>query len=105
MTERPNPLREAASKVGVAWSAGAAIVAYLVTSGVLSAAQGDAIAAAGEAAPGLITQVGGVVAGVIALGGAILASFRTVDSGREHVTPNRDPRDHDGTKLVRERGV
>lgn len=97
---RPNPLSDAASKVGTAWSAAAAVVAYLVTSGALTLAQGEAIVAAGEAAPEIITQVGGVVAGLIALGGGIVSAFRSTGAAKDQVTPIRDPRNDAGQALT-----
>lgn len=103
-SNRPNPLGEAASKVGTAWSAGAGVVSALVAFGVLSVAQGDAIAVAGEAAPGTITALGTVIAGVLPIVSGIVSSFRTASAARDHVTPSRDPRDHDGTQLVRADG-
>ncbi len=97
---RPNPLGEAASKVGVAWSAAAGVVSALVTFGALTAAQGDAVAAVGAAAPETITAIGTVIAGVLPLISGVVASFRTASAGRESVTPVADPRAADGTPLV-----
>lgn len=97
---RPNPLGEAASKVGTAWSAAAGLVSALVTFGALTAAQGAAITAAGDAAPATIVALGTVIAGVTPLISGVIASFRTASAGREHVTPVADPRDDHGRALT-----
>lgn len=98
--DRPNPLSEAASKVGVAWSAAGGIVSALVSFGLLTSVQGDAVTAAGAAAEGTVTAVGTVLAGVLPLIAGVVASFRTASAGREHVTPVASPRDHEGRPLV-----
>ena len=97
---RPNPLSEAASKVGVAWSAAAGVVSALVSFGALTAAQGDAVTAAGQAAEGTVTAVGTVLAGVLPLIAGIVSAFRTTSAAREHVTPVVDPRDNAGRALT-----
>ena len=97
---RPNPLGAVASKVGVAWSAAAGVVGALVTFGVLTGVQGDAITAAGQAAEGTVTATGTVLAGVLPLIAGVVASFRTASAGKEVVTPVEDPRAADGTPLV-----
>lgn len=97
---RPNPLSEIASKVGVAWSAAGALVSALVAYGALSAAQGEALTAAGAAAQDTVTAVGVVVAGVLPLITGVVSAFRTTTAGREHVTPVTDPRDEHGNLLT-----
>lgn len=97
---RPNPLSTAASKVGTAWSAAAGVVSALVSFGVLTAAQGDAITAVGETAPSTITALGTIVAGVLPLVSGVVASFRTASAAKDDVTPVLDPRDNDGNKLT-----
>lgn len=92
MSDRPNPLGAAASKVGTAWSAAAAVVSALVSFAVLTAAQGDAIQAAGAAAPDTITALGTLIAGVLPLISGVVASFRTAAAAKDHVTPIADPR-------------
>lgn len=99
-TARPNPLREAASKVGTAWSAAAGVVSALVAFGALTAAQGTAITAVGEAAPTTIVALGTVIAGITPLISGVIASFRTASAGREQVTPVVDPRDDAGRALT-----
>lgn len=98
--DRPNPLSEAASKVGVAWSAAGGIVSALVAFGALTAAQGDAVTAAGQAAEGTVTALGTVLAGVLPLIAGVVASFRTASAGKDKVTPVDDPRSVDGRPLV-----
>lgn len=97
---RPNPLGEAASKIGVAWSAAAAVVSALVSFGALTAAQGEAVTAAGMAAEGTVTALGTVLAGVLPLIAGVVASFRTSAAAKPHVTPVTDPRNDAGQALV-----
>lgn len=97
---RPNPLGEVASKVGVAWAAAGGVVSALAAFGVLSSVQASAIQAAGEAAPGTITALGTVIAGILPLITGIVSAFRTASAGKEKVTPVSDPRANDGTPLV-----
>ena len=99
-TDRPNPLGAAASKVGTAWAAASGLISALVAYGLLTAAQGDAITMAGETAPGVITALGTIVAGVLPIIAGIVASFRTASAAREQVTPVADPRDSAGNTLV-----
>ena len=89
--ERPNPLGNAASHAGTAWSGVAGLIGALVTFGTLTSAQGDAINAAGAALSPTIIALGTVLAGVIPLIGGIVASFRTAAAARDHVTPVSDP--------------
>lgn len=99
-SNRPNPLGEAASKVGVAWSAASGVIGALVTFGVLTAVQGDAITAAGQAAEGTVTATGTVLAGVLPLIAGVVSAFRTTAAARPHVTPMEDPRTNDGRPLT-----
>jgi hypothetical protein len=92
MSDRPNPLGTAASKVGTAWSAAAGVVGALVAFGVLSSAQADALNAAGSAAPDALVALGTLIAGVVPLVSGVVASFRTAAAARDHVTPVADPR-------------
>lgn len=98
--ERPNPLSEIASKVGVAWSVVSGVVSALVAFGVLTTATAHAITAAGDALPSTIVALGTVIAGVFPIIGGVLAAFRTVAAGRQHVTPVSSPRDANGNVLV-----
>lgn len=98
--ERPNPLGDAASKAGTAWSGVAGLLGALVTFGTLTSAQGDAIGAAGNALSPTIIALGTVLAGVIPLIGGIVASFRTAAAARDHVTPVSDPMVAVGGTLV-----
>lgn len=97
---RPNPLGEVASKVGVAWSAAGGLISALVTFGALTAAQGDAVTAAGMAAEGTVTALGTVLAGVLPLIAGVVSAFRTSAAAKDHVTPVRDPRNDAGQPLV-----
>lgn len=100
MDNRPNPLGAVASKVGGAWAAISGVVSALVAFGVLSGVQADAVTAAGEAAPGTITALGTVIAGVLPIISGVVAAFRTASAGKEVVTPMSDPRADDGTPLA-----
>lgn len=97
---RPNPLSTAASKVGTAWAAASGVVSALVTFGVLTAAQGDAITVAGEAAPSTITGLGTIIAGVLPIVSGVVSSFRTASAAKDDVTPVADPRDNAGNALT-----
>lgn len=101
-TDRPNPLRDAATKAGAAWASLAGLVSLAGTYGLLSGAQVDAIGAVGEQLPEWLLTVGPVAGAVVAAGATLVGSFGTAREARKDVTPNRDPRDHDGTPLVRE---
>lgn len=98
--DRPNPLKDAASKVGTAWSAASGVVSALVAYGALSVAQGDAITAAGQAAEGTVTALGTVLAGVLPLITGVVTAFRTSAAAKDHVTPVADPRDNTGQPLI-----
>jgi hypothetical protein len=98
--DRPNPLKNAASKVGTAWAAASGVVSALVTFGVLSAAQGEAITLAGAEAQNTVTADGTVVAGVLPLITGVVASFRTVAAAKDDVTPVASPRDNLGNVLT-----
>jgi hypothetical protein len=98
--DRPNPLKEVASKVGVAWATASAVVGALVTFGVWTAAQGDAVTAAGNAVPSAIEALGVVVGGLIPLVGAIVSAFHTAAAGKDHVTPVVAPMNNLGERLV-----
>lgn len=88
---RPNPLAKVASSVGVAVSAASGVVFALVAFGVLTSLQGDAVQTFGAAAPGTITALGTVIAGIAPLIAGIVASFRTAAAGKDHVTPVSSP--------------
>lgn len=97
---RPNPLGEAASRTGAAWSILSGVVSALVAYGVLTVTQATAINAAGEAISPAVTAVGTVVAGLMPVISGLVSAFRTATAGRELVTPVADPRANDGTPLV-----
>ena len=98
--DRPNPLRQVAASVGTAWAAVSAVVGALVTFGVFTAAQGDAVQAAGAALPGGLVALGTVLGGLVPLLGAVVASFHTAASGKDHVTPLSSPQDAQGGALA-----
>lgn len=98
--DRPNPLKEAASKVGTAWSAVSGVIGALVTFGLLTSAQGEAITLAGAEAQNTVTAVGTVLGGVLPLIAGVITSFRTTAAARDHVTPVASPRDNLGNVLV-----
>lgn len=100
--DRPNPLKDAASKVGTAWGAVSGLVSALVAFGALTAAQGDAITALGETAPSTITAIGTVIAGVLPVLSALIASFGTASAAKKNVTPVEAPMDNYGNKLTPE---
>lgn len=100
MSDGRNPLREVAAKVGVAWASIAGVVGALVSFGILNAAQGNAITAAGSALSPVLESLGVVIGGVVPLVGAVIASFHTAKSGENHVTPVDSPRDNDGNALI-----
>ncbi|CAL9607984.1 hypothetical protein SUDANB95_05531 [Actinosynnema sp. ALI-1.44] len=86
---RPRPILDAFKSVGSAVALLGSVVTALVGWGVLSAAQGDAVA-------GLL----GAIPGVVTLVTALLAAFGVVRKSEGQVTPLSDPRDNDGTELV-----
>lgn len=90
--ERPNPLGNAAVKASTLWASLAGVIGGLVSFGVITQAQGDAISAAGGQVSPTITALGVVVGGVIPLVAAVLAAFRTAKVARPDVTPMEDPR-------------
>lgn len=95
-----NPLSDVAKKIGTGWSAIAGVVGALVTYGVLSGAQGDAITAVGAQAQDTVTAFGTVLGGVLPLISGVIAAFSTAKTGERHVTPIADPRNNDGQKLT-----
>lgn len=95
-----NPLADIAKKVGTGWSAIAGVIGALVTYGVLSGAQGDAITAAGAQAQDTVTAFGTVLGGMLPLISGVIAAFSTAKTGEGHVTPLADPRDNAGNRLV-----
>jgi hypothetical protein len=98
--DRPNPLKETAAKVGTAWSAVSGLVGALVTFGILSGAQGDAVNTAGDALSPTLIALGTVVGGVLPLLGGLLGAFQTASSGKDHVTPVVAPMDNFGNVLT-----
>jgi hypothetical protein len=90
-SDRPLPLREVASKVGVAWAVVSGVISALVAFGVLTSATGHAIQAAGDALPSTIVALGTVIAGIAPIVAGIAAAFHTAKAGADHVTPISSP--------------
>lgn len=90
-----NPLSEVAHSVGAMWAALGSVVSALVAGGILTAVQANTVAAIGEAAPGVITLLGAIIAAVSAAVVGVIAATRTVAIGRDHVTPSARPRGYD----------
>lgn len=108
---RPNPVMDALRRVGPAASALVGLVAWLGTSGVLSAAQTAAITeyageiSAATAPTGPISiGVGGVI-GLIAGGSTLLGILKAGKGATDETTPIKAPQDVDGTPLVRADGL
>lgn len=95
-----NPLTEIASKIGTGWSALSGVIGALVSYGVLSGAQGEALTAAGAQAQDTVTAFGTVLGGVLPLIAGVVSAFSTAKVGEGKVTPVADPRANDGTPLV-----
>lgn len=95
-----NPLTDVAAKVGTGWSALSGVIGALVTYGVLSGAQGEALTAAGAEAQNTVTAFGTLLGGVLPLIAGVVSAFGTAKIGEGHVTPVVDPRAVDGTPLV-----
>ena len=97
---RPNPLKEAASKVGTAWSAASGVIGALVTYGVLSGAQGEALTAVGAEAQNTVTAFGTVLGGILPLIAGVVTAFSATSAAKDHVTPVADPRNNAGQPLT-----
>lgn len=90
--DRPNPLKDAATKVGGVWATVGGVVGMLVSLGVVSAAQGQALTSLGDAVSPTLLGVGALVGGIVPLVTGLIAAFRTGASARPKVTPVDDPR-------------
>lgn len=95
-----NPLADVASKVGTGWSALSGVIGALVTYGVLSGAQGEALTAAGAEAQNTVTAFGTVLGGLLPLIAGVISAFGTAKVGEGHVTPVASPRNNAGVPLV-----
>ena len=95
-----NPLSDIAQKIGTGWSAVSGVIGALVTYGVLSGAQGEALTAAGAQAQDTVTAFGTVLGGALPLLAGVISAFSTAKVGERHVTPVGDPRDNDGNRLT-----
>lgn len=98
--ERPNPLKEAASRVGSVVAGLVGLVGSVVQLGYLSSEQGAALINAGAQLPNVVLFVGAGITLVTGIVSGVLGAFRTAAVGKDHVTPLSSPRDNDGNKLV-----
>ena len=103
-TDRPNPLKDIATKVGAGWAAAAGVVGALGSYGLLTSVQTDAVVAVGEALDDTVLALGVVAGGVLPLVTALVAAFGTAAKGEKVATPSADPVDVDGVPLVRPDG-
>ena len=76
------------------------VVGALVSFGVLSGAQGEALTAAGAEAQNTITAFGTVLGGILPLIAGVITAFTATGAARDHVTPSADPRDNAGRPLT-----
>ena len=93
---RPTPLRDIASKVSATIGVIGGLVAGLVTAGVLSSTQADALGDSFTAVDLLFSAVIGVIT---ALSG-LTTAWRTAKAGEEKVTPVASPMNNDGVRLA-----
>lgn len=98
--DRPNPLLAALTKAGTAVAALGGVISYLVTAGLITLAEGDALTAAQAQAQDVVAHLGGVVAGVLAILGGLATAFGTVQVGKQDTTPVADPKTDGGVELV-----
>lgn len=98
--DRPNPLKDAAGKVGSVVAGLIGIIGAAVQLGYLSSEQGTAIVNAGQALPDVVLYVGAGITLVTGIVGGVLGAFRTAAHAKDHVTPLSSPRDADGNALV-----
>lgn len=87
--KRPEPIRDAFKSVGTAIAFAGSVVGSIVGWGLLTEAQGDAV-----------TGLLGAIPGVVALVTHVLTAFGVINAAEPKVTPNEDPRDGAGRKLV-----
>lgn len=97
---RPQPIIDAFKSVGVAMHSLAGVVVTLVTLGVLSATQGEALTETLDYGFANAQVIGSVVAGGATIVMGLIASFSQGKTAQARVTPIEDPRDNDGTPLV-----
>lgn len=89
-------------KIKKKWSkiAGAVggVVTALVSAGLITAGQGEAVTALFTKADSLLA----LIPGVIAAGSAVWSAFKTGTDGEKEVTPVKAPYDNEGRRLVPE---
>lgn len=98
--ERPNPLGDAAGKVGSVVAGLIGVIGAAVQLGYLSSEQGNALVQAGQSLPNVVLYVGAGITLVTGIVGGVLSAFRTAAHAKDHVTPLSSPRDANGTPLV-----
>lgn len=86
---RPRPIRDAAAHVSKVLGVLGSLITALAGFGVITIAQGDALA-------GLL----GAIPGVLTLVTSVLVAFRVARQAEPEVTPLSDPRDAYGQPLV-----
>lgn len=87
-SNRPRPIRDAASRLSKLLGVAGAFVTALVGWGVVTATQGDAVTGLLGAIPGIVTAVT-----------TALTAFGIVKQSEPLVTPTSDPRSAAGTPL------
>lgn len=97
-----NPLRKVALTVGGLTGIIGGLLSAGVLFGVLSSAQADALRVIGEQLPGWLLAVGALVPFLTGAVSSLVSAFGTAKVGERSVTSLVDPRDNDGTRLVRE---
>jgi hypothetical protein len=88
-SNRPRPVKEAASRLSKLLGVAGAFVTALVGWGVVTASQGDAVTGLLGAIPGIVTAVT-----------TVLTAFGIVRQAEPLVTPTSDPRSAAGAQLV-----
>lgn len=97
---RPQPILDAFKSVGVALSGLGGVVTTLVTLGVLSTDEADAVNSALSYGVQASEVLGAVAAGGVAIVVGLLSAFGAGKTAQGRVTPVEDPRANDGTPLT-----
>lgn len=105
--DRPNPLKTLTLLLAPAMAAVSAILTYLVTQGLVSQTVADTVNALGGSVVTSVSNSNGtsawaaIVPALLAAAGTLTTSLLHTSLAKRKVTPTQDPRDDDGTKLVR----
>lgn len=97
-TGRPTPLRDVAATWSKIMGAAGGVLTALVTVGILTAAQGDAVGVGFDSVNLLLSAV----VGLVAAAPPIISAFKTARLGERYVTPVSDPRNALGERLLPE---